>query len=446
MQVSQAQGVLSEELRAWALGLWEHITQELVDENNGATQEIAPCGEHHISALRRDARLEGAPGRLDDLIAEAHQQMAQAHRLAQPTLCWRRLYTDACLLRSLADVLGQQASPDVAAVVARLDQAIIIAGPAGEGRLELIHAFIARLQAALPAPPGPCTLFSVDLAPARPLPTTFARPIPRLSAPPSLAAFLARHCTSPFVLQGFAREWPALSTRPWHSLAYLRAAAGPARVVPVEVGQDYRADDWSQEIISWDAFLGTLAQRAPERVLYLAQHDLFRQFPALRDDILVPDYAYAAPPPPADCPHYRPPPNEEQLVVNVWFGPGGTVSPAHTDPFFNLYTQVVGRKTVWLAPPSATPHMHAYAPGAAENGAETAPHNPAANTTAPLLSNTSRLDVFAESALLPPDFVAHVVPHALCATLEPGDVLFFPPGWWHAMRGEDTSFSVSMWF
>jgi hypothetical protein len=76
-------------------------------------------------------------------------------------------------------------------------------------------------------------------------------------------------------------------------------------------------------------------------------------------------------------------------------------------------------------------------------------HNPAANTTNPSMSNTSRVDVFPSEPMCHrnhPDFWENVVPHALCATLEAGDLLFFPPGWWHAMRSEQASFSVSMWF
>lgn len=65
------------------------------------------------------------------------------------------------------------------------------------------------------------------------------------------------------------------------------------------------------------------------------------------------------------------------------------------------------------------------------------------------MSNTSQVDVFAaeeQLAKMFPLFTERVAPQAMCATLEPGDLLFFPPGWWHAMRSEETSFSVSMWF
>lgn len=65
------------------------------------------------------------------------------------------------------------------------------------------------------------------------------------------------------------------------------------------------------------------------------------------------------------------------------------------------------------------------------------------------MSNTSRVDVFAMEETLWdgfPLFMEEVAPNAMCSTLEAGDLLFFPPGWWHAMRSEETSFSVSMWF
>jgi ribosomal protein L16 Arg81 hydroxylase len=64
------------------------------------------------------------------------------------------------------------------------------------------------------------------------------------------------------------------------------------------------------------------------------------------------------------------------------------------------------------------------------------------------MSNTSRVDVFGDAECHNdyPEFTEKVCPHAVSAILEPGDVLFFPPGWWHAMRSEETSLSVSMWF
>lgn len=65
------------------------------------------------------------------------------------------------------------------------------------------------------------------------------------------------------------------------------------------------------------------------------------------------------------------------------------------------------------------------------------------------MSNTARVDVFSVPGGQDEkfeEFWTHVVQIAAHTTLNPGDLLFIPAGWWHSMRAEDTSFSVSMWF
>ncbi|CAK5279346.1 unnamed protein product [Mycena citricolor] len=243
--------------------------------------------------------------------------------------------------------------------IAKLDAAIIISGCAGTGRLDLVLEIIQQLQdhcsgrlAPSPLSSSPCYHPIQPLA-ATSLPTE--RSIPVLSRGPSLSAFQTQHYQSPFVIRDYASHWPALNEHPWASTQYLRSVAGPGRVVPVEVGRDYRTEDWTQKIMPWDDFLDSLDDHSETTLLYLAQHSLFMQFPALRYDIEVSDYAYAEIPRQG----FDPPANEEQLVINAWLGPRNTVSPAHTDPYFNIYVQVVGQKTVWLAPPSAGELMQA---------------------------------------------------------------------------------------
>ena len=437
----------------------------------------------------------GILSQLDESMKVAHEQMFRAYRSSQSNLCWRRLYTDACLLQSLAEFSSleneSQAYTTATRCISRLDKAIIIAGPAGEGRLELILDTIATMQASTRSPGDastPSNFPHIGL-PAVPSAASSAD-IPTLVNPPSLTTFVTMYSRAPFILRGFVNDWPARNAHPWSSIQYLRSLAGIGRLVPVEVGKDYRSDDWDQKLMSWDEFLNALSHQEENNdsapVFYLAQHDLLKQFPALRDDILLPDYVYASPPAPDGYPMYSPPANDDQLVINTWLGPAGTISPAHTvrsklssryHPFVNIYSrthfstctvstrgftesqrspkaltpfactaQVVGRKTVWLAPPETSPSMYAYSAASDSDGH---PHHPAANNTSPALSNTSRVDVFGRFEEIDaqfPHFREHVVPHAMCATLNPGDLLFFPPGWWHAMRSEETSFSVSMWF
>jgi len=62
------------------------------------------------------------------------------------------------------------------------------------------------------------------------------------------------------------------------------------------------------------------------------------------------------------------------------------------------------------------------------------------------MSNTSRIDIFGKRSPSSPHknsqdwiskeqiFKEDVEQHALTEILNPGDLLFFPPGWWHGMR------------
>lgn len=385
------------------------------------------CGQEHFERLFSAARVvctgtshSQAFNDLEDVIKISYDRMSKGQ-----SGWWRRMHTDASILQALT-LLNQSTYLQAIEV---LDRAIIISG--AMGRLDLIHALIQDVQSefASPTNEGEFTAPSCRLPTPKPLPTALLD-VPSLPFPPSLSSFRSQLSLSPFILRGYASDWPALTNHPWRSVRYLRTVAGPGRVVPVEVGKDYRNDDWTQRLMPWDQLLASLEfddqtrAHGPDEMLYLAQHNLFMQFPDLRADVAVPDYVYSGP----SAPNYAPPGNDEQLVLNTWLGPGGTVSPAHTDPYFNFYVQIVGSKTVWLASPKCSGHMYAE---------ET-----------PAISNTSRVDVFAtqEDSHNYPAFWDEVVPAAMSATLQPGDMLFFPPGWWHAMRANETSFSVSMWF
>ncbi|KAK7035734.1 leucine-rich repeat-containing protein SOG2 [Favolaschia claudopus] len=366
--------------------------------------DLALCGplytslrEHLHAQLHPNSPSSTPQSPLSEIITASHANLAVTSLFR-----WRRLHTDASILSAL------QFSPLDA--VAKLDTAIIVSGAAGEGRLDLILDIIQHIQSESLRQATYAHLVPRSIPPISP-----SKPevdIPSLATPPSFTVFQSHQHQAPFVLRGFARAWPALNEHPWASIDYLRSVAGPGRVVPVEIGCDYRMDDWSQKLIAWDEFLDSLDTEDAVHPMYLAQHSLFMQLPSLRADIDVPDYVYAAVPRPSECP---PPQNDEQLVINAWLGPRGTVSPAHTDPYFNFYVQVAGWKTVWIAPPECAAGLQAT-------------------------GNTSGVDVFAT------DLDATFDGMSMATILGPGDMLYMPPKWWHAMRSESRSFSVSMWF
>ena len=288
---------------------------------------------------------------LDDFIRDCHSKLAAAERVYHS----RRLYTDACILRSIHCISPPILDPFVVPLaIEYLDKAIIVAGAAGPGRHDLILNLIQRIQSEHMSRLRPSPLADVLLsttAPSAPAPVLAARqPVPRFDAPPSLASFQRSFASRPFIVPGYASNWPALKEHSWNSTHYLRTISGPGRVVPVEVGSDYRTVDWSQKIMGWDDFLTSLSQ-PPNEVLYLAQHNLFFQFPNMREDLVVPDYVYSCPNSSDSFPDYRPPTNNEQLVLNVWLGPKGTTSPAHVASSFRTSPIGDSRKPSTLKDP-----------------------------------------------------------------------------------------------
>lgn len=238
--------------------------------------------------------------------------------------------------------------------------------------------------------------------------------IPILSRPPILQ-FQRDHFlkSKPVLLTDCMQHWPAM--KKWGQAGYLTTMAGN-RTVPIEVGAHYTTDEWSQDLVRFEEFIERQITReaACDRIEYLAQHNLFDQVPALRQDILVPEYC---------CCTETSGPSEPQPDIKAWLGPKGTVSPMHHDPKHNLLCQVFGHKEIILAAPSDSANLY--------------PHIDA------MLQNTSQVN--AEHL----DFEAFPLAERVRFyrfTLYTGEMLYLPPGWWHHIRSLDKSFSVSFWW
>ncbi len=333
------------------------------------TTDLAACDAQKslqnqlLSVLRlRDVLSSAAPQKddsyttlLSDCIALAYDKMKDRKNAAPIIFGWRRLYTEACLIHSLMDCITSSEcnSSFWNNAVGRLDHAIVIAGSPGVGRLNLLLDAIQRIQEThLPTQirsSNDHTLDnSVDLRELNLLVNSH-QPIPCLPRPPSFSTFQAMSSLSPFVLRGHASHWPAIVEGRWSSKSHLRRVAGRGRVIPVEVGADYRTDTWTQTLMDWELFLDYLWPSETggntSEIIYLAQHNLFKQFPDLALDIVKPDYVYCSLDAPNSFPSYEPPSNEDQLVLNAWFGPAGTISPAHTVSRNDSYTylsQIIG--------------------------------------------------------------------------------------------------------
>lgn len=228
---------------------------------------------------------------------------------------------------------------------------------------------------------------------------------------PTLTEFM-NHVNSqtptPILLKSVISDWPALTK--WSSPQYLHNHLSH-RTIPIEIGSQYTDSSWTQKLVSGNEFFTNyLLPTQPAKTAYCAQHDLFRQIPALLRDFYVPDYCHVLDD------------DSKPVLKNCWIGPKGTVSPLHTDPHHNLFAQVVGYKYIRLYAPEESERLYPFDS---------------------LMRNTSRVDVEKPDLDEFPEFGNA---RFLEVVVGPGDLLFIPRGWWHFVKSLSLSCSISFWF
>ncbi len=156
--------------------------------------------------------------------------------------------------------------------------------------------------------------------------------VPRVSNI-GLCAFLETYLIPgrPVIITNYIDDWPAIAS--WPNMEYWRSLAG-LRMVPVEVGGKYTSDEWGQQLMTMDEFITNHIEGSGGG--YLAQHELLEQIPALKKDVLTPEYTSMLMEDETEDSY-----TYGDVKTNIWFGPAGTISPCHTDPYHNLLAQVL---------------------------------------------------------------------------------------------------------
>ena len=254
------------------------------DSINHPLPELANCGEPLIQLLLRQARqilalyrspvsVKAPPlpqppplllKRIEDLLSTSYSKFyAFPYKDVPP--CWRRLYTDASILKFCHILFWPPSHSFLDTLIRTLDLSIILAGAAA--KRPWIDRALSLLESAFPQTVPSLPPFSTR----EPFTPPVLRPISRFPSPSftDFQAYLSARKPGgprPLIFTGLVSSWPALTTSPWSSPSYLLSRTfGGRRLVPVEIGRSYVDEGWSQSLIPFNEFLSAYIIGIPTR-------------------------------------------------------------------------------------------------------------------------------------------------------------------------------------
>jgi lysine-specific demethylase 8 len=198
----------------------------------------------------------------------------------------------------------------------------------------------------------------------------------------------------PCVLTDTMPQWRAQT---W-TFDWFRATHGDVRFA---VGQS-SSRTWSPREMALRDYIDAVLARTGSQDLYLASTAFLDRIPSLQSDFAFPDYTWWS----------------AASNTLMFMGGAGARTPLHFDYSHTLLAQVVGRKRFRLFAPHRTPEL---APLPRE-----------------LYQTFSRVELPADAAIAEGPIAADYD-----FVLEPGEMLFLPFSWWHAVDSLDPTISVT---
>lgn len=215
----------------------------------------------------------------------------------------------------------------------------------------------------------------------------------------------------PVIISGAMEGWPA---REQWSNDYLKEKVGARTVRPSKAHAGVHLYDPKKQLndespMTLAEYIDLLASGAiSDGQLYVTQFPIKTALPELWPDVRFPSFV--------DERRYG--------AVSLWFGPGNNLTPLHYDAANNFLTQIRGRKQLMLCPPRETARLYPYPFRYVGN------HISQVNVASPDLTQ----------------FPAWAQADRAVVELDPGDMLFIPTYWWHAVWGIDQNMSISYWW
>ena len=185
---------------------------------------------------------------------------------------------------------------------------------------------------------------------------------------------------------------------------------------------------WVEFVTSSRQAASTLTQR-----LYVAQAPLSNLPSALRHDLPTPVHVNKAG-------------KGDVYDTSLWLGVAPTFTPLHRDPNPNLFVQLAGRKRVRILHPDEGHRLDEHLGRMMQEDAEARVPGRSSNFRGEEMMAGRERELM-EECIWGNGNVGGIE-EGWEITLETGDGLFMPTGWWHSLKGtgEGVNASVNWWF